>query len=211
MIHTRRLFLVSAASLALTGCGNLLGPPDAGQIYTLNPVLPPVPAAAGAKAAYALAVMRPDALNGLDTDRIALVQADATMDFYAAAQYPDSLPALVQAALISGFEASGRIDQVAREQDALHADYDLITEIRNFEAHYPAPDAVPTVTVTLAVRLASAHGRKILGSFTATQSQPCAANSAGAVAQALGQALGQAVQAIVTWTLGAAPPVPPAP
>ena len=114
--------------------------------------------------------------------------------------------ALVQAALISGFEASGRIDQVAREQDALHADYDLITEIRNFEAHYPAPDAVPTVTVTLAVRLASAHGRKILGSFTATQSQPCAANSAGAVAQALGQALGQAVQAIVTWTLGATPP-----
>ena len=188
MTQTRRIFLVSAASLALTGCGNLLGPPDAGQIYVLNPVLPPVPGD-GAKAAYALAVMRPDALGGLDTDRIALIQPDATMDFYAAAQYPDSLPALVQAALIAGFESSGRIDQVAREQDALHADYDLLTEIKNFEAHYPAPDAVPSVTVTLTVRLASAHGRKMLGSFTATQSQPAAANSAGAVTQALGQAL----------------------
>lgn len=208
MIH-RRAFLASLSSLALTGCGGLIGPPDAGQIYVVNPPLPPLPP--GPKAGYALAVVRPDPGAGLDTDRIALIQADATMDYYAAAQYPDTVPALVQQALIGAFQASGRIDQVAVEQDALHADYDLFTTVSHFEAHYPAPDAVPSVSVVLTATLATAHGRKIVASFTASQTQQASANSAGAVVQALAQALGMAVQAIVTWTLGTAPPLPPAP
>lgn len=206
---SRRAFFVSVSALALAGCGGLIGPPDAGQIYVM-PVPPPLPAG-GPKAGFALAVMQPNAGSGLDTDRIALIQADATMDYYAAAQYPDTVPALVQQALIAAFQASGRIDQVAPEQDALHADYDLFVTVAHFEAHYAAPDAVPSVAVTLNATLATAHGRKIVATTTATQTGQAAVNSAGAAAQALGQALGAAVQALVAWTLTAAPPLPPMP
>jgi len=69
-----------------------------------------------------LAILRPDVAAGLDSERIALTQPDGTMDFYAKASYPDRVPPMVQQALLDGFEASGRIDAVAPEQAALHAD-----------------------------------------------------------------------------------------
>jgi cholesterol transport system auxiliary component len=196
----RRLFLIGASALSLSACGNLLGPPDAGSIYTVRPSFSPAPAQTE-KVGWALAVMRPDVSGGLDTDRIALIQADGTMDYYAKATFPDRLPATIQRALVDGFEASGRITGVAREQDALHTDYNLLTEVKDFEAKYSAPDTVPSVTVVLNVKLSTSHSRKIIGSFITTQTVNATANSTAAVTQALSQALGAAVTAIVNWTL----------
>ena len=117
---------------------------------------------------------------GLDTNRIALDQPDGSMDFYAKAAYPDSLPAIVQQALLNGFEASGRIDAVAHEQDALHADYNLVTEIKDFAAHYAVADGIPTVTVALTVKLTTSHGRTIIGSFSTIQNGTASVNRSGA-------------------------------
>lgn len=212
----RRLFLTGTAGLSclvVSGCGgNLLGlgPPEAGPVYT---VLPKFPAAAAgqppsnqAKVNWALAILRPDAAPGLDNDRIALTQPDGTMDFYAKATYPDRLPPIVQQALLNGFEASGRIDAVAPEQAALHADYNLVTEIKDFAAHYAVVDGIPTVTVALTVKLSTAHGRIIVGNFSTVQTGTASLNSAAAAVQALQQALQAAVTEIVNWTLTAPPP-----
>jgi len=144
---------------------------------------------------------------GLDTDRIALTQADGTMDYYAKATYPDRLPNIIQHALLDGFEASGRIDRVAREEDALHADYNLDVEVKDFAAHYSQPDGIPGVTVTIMVKLTTAHGRDIVGSFSTTQTGTDSVNSAGATAQTLQQALAAAVTQIVDWALKAPFPV----
>lgn len=209
MIHTtRRAFLVTVSAVALTACGsNLLGPPDAGQIYVLNPA--PPPAAVGTPVNWALAIMRPTAAGGLDTDRIALIQGDGTMDYYASATYPDTLPTLVQGVVAAGFQASRRIAQVSREQDALHSDYYLFLTIRNFEAHYSAKGAAPAVNVTLDAQLATTRGRKIVANFTASEQGQAGADSAGAATEALSAALGQAIQAVVAWALGALPPQMP--
>lgn len=207
----RRLLLIGAGSLALSGCGGKLldiGPPDAGTVYAVLPKSPAAPAG-GQKVAWALAILRPATAPGLDSERIALTQPDGTVDFYAKAAYPDRLPPIVQQALLNGFESSGRIDAVAREEDALHADYNLVTEIKDFAAHYAVPDGVPTVTVALTVKLTTAHGRAIVGTFSSVQTGTASANSAGAAAQALQQALAGAVNEIVNWTLAA--PMPPQP
>ena len=209
----RRRFLTGACgligSLTLAGCGggNLLGlgPPDAGPIYTVLPKFPVGPAGQP-KVAWALSILRPTAGPGLSSERIALTQPDGTMDFYAKASYPDRLPAIVQQALLDAFESSGRIDAVAREEDALHADYDLVTEIKDFAAHYAVADGIPTVTVALTVKLTTAHGRTIVGTFSSVQNGTASLNSAGAVAQALQQALAAAVSQIVNWTLAAPQP-----
>jgi cholesterol transport system auxiliary component len=207
----RRMFLIGAGmtgSLALSGCGGKLldiGPPDAGQVYTVLPKSPSAPAG-GQKVAWALSITRPVAAPGLDNERIALTQPDGTMDFYAKATYPDRLPPIVQQALLNGFEASGRIDAVARDEDALHADYNLVTEIKDFAAHYAVVDGIPAITVALTAKLTTAHGRVIVGTFSTVQTGTAAVNSAAAVAQALQQALSAAVNAVVSWTLSAPMP-----
>ena len=203
----RRLFLTAAApSLLLSACGGNvlgLGPQEAGTLY---PVRPSFPAGSGEKVAWALAILRPDVAPGLDSERIALSQPDGSMDFYAKANFPDRVPVMVQQALLDGFEASGRIDAVAPEQAALHADYNLVTEIKDFSAHYAQADSIPRVTVNLTAKLTTAHGRAIVSSFSSNQTSNASANSAGAVAQALQQGLGAAVTQIVAWALTAPAP-----
>lgn len=207
-IIRRRLFLVGAASLTLSACGSdLLGPPQAGPIYPLRPAFPA--AAAGEKVSWALAVMRPDVPGGLDSDRIALLQADGTMDYYAQATYPDRLPAIIQRAVADGFEASGRVGAVARAQDALHADYNLLIDVKDFQAVYKVADGLPQGVVAIGVKLTTAHGRKIIGNLAVNKSVDAGVNSAGAATQALSQALSLAVTDIVAWTLATAPAVVP--
>jgi cholesterol transport system auxiliary component len=202
---TRRFFLIGASSLAVCACGgNLLGlgPPDAGPIYMVTPKFPG-PSAGGEKVKWALAILRPEVAPGLDTDRIALTQSGDRMDYYANATYPGRLPNIVQQVLLDGFESSGRIDAVAREQDALDADYNLAVELKDFAAHYGQPDGIPGVSVSITVKLTTAHGRDIVGSYATTQTGTASANSAGAAVGALQQALGAAVTQIVNWTLAA--------
>ena len=197
----RRLFLLGASALVLTGCGkDLIGPPEAGPIYVVKPQFPAAPAG-GAKVPWALSILHPEIVAALDNERIALFQADGSMDYYAKATYPDRLASIVQHALLDGFEASGRIDAVATEEAALHADYDLAIDVKDFAAHYSQPDGVPSVTVSITVKLAAAHGRAIVGSFSTVQTGSASVNSAAAAAQALQQALGAAVKAIVDWAL----------
>jgi len=206
---SRRLFLVGASALTLSACGGNvlgLGPPEGGLIYPLRPTFP---AGSGEKVAWALAILRPDVVGGLDSERIALVQADGTLDFYAKATYPDRLPPIVQQALLDSFEASGRIDAVAPEQAALHADYNLLVEVKHFEARYKTQDGIPEVQVTLSAKLTTAHGRKIIASFTTDGTATSSVNSVAAVIQTLQDLLGKGATAIANWTLNTAPAVPP--
>jgi cholesterol transport system auxiliary component len=202
-IMERRIFLAGAAALALSGCGSdLIGPPEAGQIYPVSPRFPSAPPdGAGPKVGWALSIARPDVAGGMAGDRIALFQPGGTQDFYADATYPDRLPSLIQRALLDGFETSGRIDAVAREQDALHADYQLLTEVKDFAAHYAVQDGVPTMTVAITAKLATAHGRKIVATLAVTHSASAGANSTAAATQALSGLLGQCVSEIVAWAL----------
>jgi cholesterol transport system auxiliary component len=193
----RRNFLfLGGAALALAGCGDLLGPPPAPPVYILEA---PAPLQPMAKLPWSVSVMRPTAPNALDGQRIPLIQPDLTLDYYANATLPDAIPDLVQSALVAAFEKSGAPASVSRDADALHADYDLFVDIKDFEARYAVKDGVPEVLVTLTVRLATAHGRVVAGSTTVTQRAPATANSVAAATAALGQALGAASAAIVTW------------
>ncbi len=202
----RRAFLTGACVLPLAGCGDVLGPGESPRIYVLRASFPPPPP--GPKVPWSLSVARPSTADSLDTVRIPIVKADGTMDFYAMAQFPDRVPMLVQDALVAGFEASNRIDQVSSAQNALQADYQLLTEIRDFEAKYDVPEGVPTVLVTLSVKLVAAKGRRIQASFTTRQTAPASTNSIAAAAQGFETALIAGANAVVAWALAA--PLPPA-
>lgn len=197
---SRRIFLTGVGALALSGCSSdLIGPPPAGKIYPVSPDT--FPAGSPAPIRAALAILRPDAPGGLNTDRIALYQPDGTQDYYANATYPDRLPAIIQRALLEGFERTGAIT-VSREQDDVHADLDLLTEVKDFAAHYAIRDGIPTVTVALLAKLVRTHGRMIVGNvMPAAHTMSAGVNNTAAVAAAMKQLLGQCVQDIVKATL----------
>lgn len=205
--NRRDFLLLGGTSLALTGCGDLLGPPPAAPVYVLEA---PAPVQPMAKLPWSLSVMRPSASAALDGERIPLIQPDLTLDYYAKANLPDAIPDLVQSALVEAFEKSGAPASVAREADALHADYDLFIDIKDFEMRYAVKDGVPEALVTLTARLATAHGRAVAGSTTVTQRVPAAANSVAAATTALGQALGAVAAGIVAWAVSFPAPASPA-
>jgi cholesterol transport system auxiliary component len=155
---------------------------------------------------WALAILKPDASNSLDSPRIALAKSETQLDYYANATWPDRLPDVVQTALLAGFEASGRIDAVSRESDALHADYELSTDLRDFEARYATPGGVPTVAVTIIAHMANARARTIVANHTVKLTQAATANSVDAVVQAFDGALAQAIAEITQWALALPPP-----
>jgi cholesterol transport system auxiliary component len=202
----RRLFLITGAASLLSACSNLIGPPAAAQMYALSP--PPLPPQTGGKVGWALSIAKPYASDNLDSTRIALAKSNTELDYYANASWPDSLPALVGTAILAGFESSGRIASVSREEEALRADYVLATDIRDFEARYAVPDGIPSVAVVMVCHMADARSRRIVASLTVTETEAASANSVNAVVEAFDTALGRAVQKITQWALALpAPPV----
>lgn len=200
----RRLFLIAGAASLLSACGNLIGPPQAAQMYALSP--PPPPPQTGGKVGWALSIAKPYAPDFLDSTRIALAKSKTELDYYADASWPDSLPALVETAILAGFEASGRIASVSREEEALSADYVLSTEIRDFEARYEVPNGIPNIAVVIVCHMADARSRRIVANLTVTETESASANSVNAVVGAFDTALGRAVQKITKWALALPPP-----
>jgi cholesterol transport system auxiliary component len=202
LLSRRSLVPASLALLALSGCGSLIGPSNPPlQIYRLAPEFPA--AAGGAPVTWQLSVGRPTTAQTLDSERVALVRG-ATMDYYADAQWNDTVPRLVQSLLVEAFERSGRIAAVAPESEGLRTDFMLVTELRDFEAQYGDANGAPIVTVDIAAKLLDSHG-KVVSAHEAHQTTPATQNSVAAVVAAFDQATAAALTELVGWTLQAAP------
>ncbi|HEX3943311.1 MAG TPA: ABC-type transport auxiliary lipoprotein family protein [Rhizomicrobium sp.] len=207
---SRRGVLTGVASLGLASCsGNLIGPPSpAPQIYVLNPRFGPVTDAPNVP--WQLIVSAPNAPASLDTQRIALVRAPNTMDYYANSEWTDRAPILLQSLLVQAFENSGRIATVGRETAGIRADYVLETEVRDFEAYYAVADTAPVVRVTLMAKLLGAVNHDVAAAMEFRNEAQASANNMTSITAAFNQATGATIQAIVAWALRQRLSKPPA-
>lgn len=195
----RRLLLVGTSALLASGCADMIGPPPPSKLYLLRPALPR--ALAGAKVNWGLAIRLPDAGGGLDSERIVIRHPPAGMDFYADSAWPERLPVLVQNALVEAFESCGRIAAVARDSDAVRADYYLATDIRDFEARYDAPDGIPTAVVRLGAKMIATRTRDIAGTTQAARETGATQNSVEAAVAAITTAFSGVLAELVPWAL----------
>lgn len=200
MLLNRRFLLAGASALAACGCTNLVGPTPAANLYLLSPALPR--ALPGPKAAWTLAIRLPGADARFDSDRIVISRPPAGVDFYADSAWPDRLPVLVQNALLQAFESCGRLAAVALDTDAVRADYELAADVREFEARYAAPDAVPVGVVRLGVRLIAARSRDIAATAEIAREVPASQNSVAAAVEAITAAFSGVLAELVPWALG---------
>ncbi len=209
-LSRRGILVVGSASFLLAGCGgsSLIGPTQEPlEIYVLVPQFSKLEGVAAV--AWQLTVAPPDAAQSLQTTRIAL-QRGQTMDFYANAQWTDSMPQLVQSLLVEAFETSGSIKGVAPESAGVHGDMVLETEIRSFQANYENQTAAPDIVVTIVARLLTAGSRQVVGTFISSHDARAAQNTVPSVVQAFDEATGETLEEIVTWVLKTAPRVNPA-
>ncbi|MDE2464470.1 MAG: membrane integrity-associated transporter subunit PqiC [Alphaproteobacteria bacterium] len=197
----RTLALVLALSL-LSGCSveSLINRPPPPQIYLLRPKLG---ASVGPRVSWALSIGEPSAPFSLSSRRIAIQRSADTLDFYADAAWQDRTPELLQRLTLEGFEDSGRISAVAREDSGLHTDYLLQIDLRRFEARYGGAQDAPVAEVAMTARLIRLSDRKVVATTVIHTTAPAQANSIPAAVSAFDAATGKAVQQLVAWTLAA--------
>jgi phospholipid/cholesterol/gamma-HCH transport system substrate-binding protein len=151
-----------------------------------------------AKAANAqLVIPEPTALVTLDTQKIIVDPSVGQPPENA--QWPDSLPKVLQARFIESFEKSRYVGAVARPMDSITPDFQLLIDIRKFEIEGTA--AAPMAHVELAAKVVGKAGR-IVGSRTFDASVPAKDTTAAGASAALGEAFGKVATPLVTWAGG---------
>ncbi len=212
-IDPRRRALLRAAAVTLpaallSGCADLIpgqgAPPN---LYRLTPKstfpddLPTVN--------WQLVLAQPDADAALDTTRIALIREATKIEYYAKSGWTDRAPSMVQTLMLESFENSKRIVAVGRRAIGLRADFELRTELREFQAEYSQSEIAAHVAIN--AKLVRAAERSIVGQQNFLSKAPAAIDDIEVIVQAFDDALGSVLKHLVEWTLktGAANYKPP--
>ena len=191
-----------AIAVSLAGCGdgllgNVVGPPP--DLYTLTPKntfsadLP--------KAAFQLVVEEPLAAGGLNVARIALSDDPIRRDYFANARWTERAPSMVQTLLVESFENTGKIVSVGRQAIGLRSDYNLKSELREFQAEYRNPGQPPQVRIRLNAKLVKQPQRKIIASENFEAVINSESEKMTDIVRAFDTALGKVLRRTVEWTL----------
>ena len=184
---------LGACSIPIPGQG------EAPKLYTLSPkstfdqALP--------RADWQLVVDVPVAAGGLNTNRIALQTKPIEMQYYALAQWTETAPQMVQTLLVESFENTGKIVAVGRQAIGLRSDFNLKSELREFQAEYVADATKPTVRVRVNAKIIEQPRRAIIASRNFEQRVISRSGAMDDVVIAFDEALGKVLKDIVEWTL----------
>ena len=190
---------VVATMLWITGCAGLLPTGPAPDLYNLTPkstFLYGLP-----KVTWQLVIEEPLASGGLDASQIALRPSPTELKYFADARWTERAPKMVQTLLIESFENTGSIIAVGRQAIGLRSDYNLRTELREFQAEY-FPDAnSPRVRVRINAKLITQPRQVILASRSFEFVVDAAGSDLASIIEAFDDALGKVIKGLVEWTL----------
>lgn len=202
------LMALLAGSTLLCGCSGLRSGAKADQIYVLHAA----PVAAGTPVAAVLAVLRPVAHPGLDTDRIALLRSGNELDYYAASHYGESLTRVLGVIAVESLAGGeGFATAISADRAGVHSDYDLLLTVRRFEADYSGGNALPTVQVAIDCMLVASSPRKVLGNCDGAAAEAVGANRMREIVAALERATQRALADVRSKAVALARATPPAP
>jgi cholesterol transport system auxiliary component len=194
--------LVLGCLLLIAGCVGSAFDSElpATHVYVLTPLA--ASSEVGTPIPASLTVARPTARPGLDTDRIAVLQPDRRLDYYAGARWGAEAQSVVQDLLVQSLRNTGRLATVQGDMSQFVADYVLQTDIADFQAESGGSSTNPTARITLIFTLGRLKDRKPLAAFTATGTAPATANTLSATVEAFEAAYQQAARIAVSETLG---------
>ena len=186
--------------LLMTGCSLLeIGGP-APDLYNLTPkstFSPDLPSVN-----WQLIIEEPIAAGGLDTSRVAVRPRSTELKYLADARWTERAPKMIQTLLVESFENTGKIVAVGRQSIGLRSDYNLKTELREFQAETDETTRVTKVRVRINVKIVQQPKRIIIGSKSFEHLE-VVQNSGGIkdIVTAFDEATGRVFKHIVEWTL----------
>jgi cholesterol transport system auxiliary component len=148
----------------------------------------PAPGAPAAETPVDLAVLKPKARAGLESDRIAVLYPDRRLDYFADARWSGPLGEVLQELAVQEFHSHANLRTVSGDASVFASAYWLEIEITDFQAEYTSAATVPTVRVSLRARLGSSGDRHLLGQFAATALKPAAENRLSSIVDAFANA-----------------------
>lgn len=187
----------ACAALALSACTSVL-PRTPPETYDLT--APAGFEGLGSTRAQIL-ILEPSAVKVFDSEQIVIRPSATEIQYLGNAQWSDRLPKLLQARLVESFENTGKARAVARPGDGLVIDYQIVTDIRAFQANIGS--GISEARVSLSVKLVSDRTGKVVRTAVFEESAPLAGASGLQVVTALDQAFDKAVRKIISWTFAA--------
>jgi cholesterol transport system auxiliary component len=131
-----------------------------------------------------LAVLKPKARAGLESDRIAVLYPDRRLDYFADARWSGALGDVLQDLAVQEFHWHANLRTVSGDASAFASAYWLEIEITEFQAEYTSAAIAPTVRVSLRARLGSSRDRHLVGQFAATAQKTAAENRLSSIVDA---------------------------
>lgn len=185
----------TAALLAFAVAGCIGGGDKIEAIYTLAAV--PAPPVSGATSAQIL-VPEPRALEALSTAKIPVKPTPITLAYYPAVALEDQIPKVLQRMILDTFQNTGRVQAVGLPGESLLINYQVVTEIRAFQAEtFGANQARIEVYAKL---LDDSNGRVIANrAFAVTV--PIGGDAPEEAAEGLNLAAQTLATDVVGWTL----------
>jgi cholesterol transport system auxiliary component len=138
----------------------------------------------------------------LDSERISVRPGPGNVQVYKGASWSDPLPELVQASLLRAFEDSQKILTVARPGGGVRGRFQLVTELRSFEADYVSPGR-PEATLELQAKLVDSRDGAVVAARAFSEHEPAATEEVGDVISAFSRALDRTSAQVAGWTLAA--------
>jgi phospholipid/cholesterol/gamma-HCH transport system substrate-binding protein len=145
-----------------------------------------------------LAIPEPTAVAMLETQRILFSPAKDYPGFDEVL-WADSIPKLIQARLIEGFENYDIAHAPLRTMDVGQADFQLLIDVRRFRV---AVDSDPTAEIGVSARIVDKNG-KVIASRLFEDSQKLDKVEPSEVVAAFDDAFGRIAKGIIFWTVHA--------
>jgi cholesterol transport system auxiliary component len=146
-------------------------------------------------------VQEPSALKSLDAQDIVIKTSPTQIQYLARSQWPDRLPKVVQARLVEAFENTERVRAVSKPGEGLVIDYQIVTDIRAFQANIGGGQQ--EAQVSLSVKLVSDRTGKVLRAKVFDAQAPISGTDANAVVNGINSAFDSIARDLVKWVLAA--------
>jgi phospholipid/cholesterol/gamma-HCH transport system substrate-binding protein len=143
-----------------------------------------------------LVVQYPIAAAMLGQDKILIRDAGELRPFTPEAKWSDMLLEEVQSSIVQSFENAGFLGQVSRPVEGATPDFQLVTDIRNFQILAGTP---VTADVEFSAKILNSEGH-VVGARLFHASRPLHSEDAVGAAGALDAAFGSMLPDLVVWT-----------